>query len=387
MCINSVDNIYIIVYKELMDKTFKFDVIINEEDMCDREDEKNRLISLMKRQGRIVIYSIRRMGKTSLISVCSKKLKEADPKSFHLYCDLNEVASLNEVAGRFRSHYELALNEQLPIQSAKALINALLSRIKVSLPGDIQLSLERYTTGRPEEYLLSLFQELRKMSERCSLVIVIDEFQGIADLRDAQALLRRELKKLSKAAVILMGSNQRLLYKMFNNKNSPFFGFGEDLELKPIGVKDYLPYMNERLAKGNLAISEDVAEYLLEKMNGIPNYVNELGAWIVDTMSNSQLTKGHIDEALETAAKSKRGRYESALFGYSINQKKFIKAVAKSGRVRACTGKEMCEQTGLSATELARVKESLEEAPVLSRDTKNQLFVIDPFFRRFLEMM
>ncbi len=62
-------------------------------------------------------------------------------------------------------------------------------------------------------------------------------------------------------------------------------------------------------------------------------------------------------------------------------------SVAKIGRVKAHTGKEIAERTGLSPSELARVYKSLEDAPILSRDTNNCAFIIDPFFRRFLEMM
>ncbi len=362
-----------------MGKTFKFDVIIGEEDMCDRDHEKKRLVSLIKRKGRMVIYSLRRMGKTSLVGVCSKKLKSLDQKFFHLYVDLNEVTDIDDVAGRFRSHYEFALKEQLPLKNVKAHINALVSRLKLGLPGGMELS---------EEYLMSLFRELKKMGEHYNLALVIDEFQGIAGLKDVQAVLRREVKKLDSSAIVLMGSNQRMLYKMFNDKKSPFFGFGEDMELKPIPVDDYLPYMNERFAEADMAIEADVAKYMMERMNWIPNYINELGAWIVDTMQGgTQLTRGHIDEALESAARSKQGRYESALYGYSIHQKKFIKAVARLGMVRSYTGKEVSDETGLSPTELNRAGKSLEDAPLISRDTENRFFILDPFFRRFLEMM
>lgn len=371
-----------------MKKTFKFDVIIGEEDMCDRDQEKKRLVSLIRRKGRMVIYSLRRMGKTSLVSICSKKLKSLDPKFFHLYVDLNEVTDIDDVAGRFRSHYEFALKEQLPLKNVKAHINALVSRLKLGLPGGMELSLERHTAVRPEEYLMSLFRELKKMGEHYNLALVIDEFQGIAGLKDVQAVLRREVKKLDNAAIVLMGSNQRMLYKMFNDKKSPFFGFGEDMELKPIPADDYLPYMNERFAEVDMAIGPDVVRYMMEKMNWIPNYINELGAWIIDTMqSGVQLTNGHIDEALESAARSKQGRYESALYGYNTNQKKFIKAVAKLGAVRSYTGKEMSGESGLTPTELSRVGKSLEDAPLVSRDTENRFFILDPFFRRFLEMM
>ncbi|MDP2600805.1 MAG: ATP-binding protein [Deltaproteobacteria bacterium] len=370
-----------------MGKTFKFDVIIGEEDMCDREPEKKRILSLMKRNGRIIIYSLRRMGKTSLVDVCSKKMRSIDSEVFHLYVDLSEVASLKETAVRFRSHYEFALKEQFPLKKVKIHINDLLSRLKLDIPGGVELSLEKYASLQPEEYLMSLFQELRKIGEKGPLALIIDEFQGISGLNDAQAILRREVKKLDNAAIVLMGSNQRLLYGMFNNKKSPFFGFGEDLELKPISIGDYVPYMNERFSEVNVSIDSEVAAYMMEKMNGIPNYINELGSWIVDTQTRTQLTKGHIDEALETAAHSKKGRYESALYGYSINQRKFVKAVAKMGVVKSFTGKEMVLETGLSPTELSRIGKNLEDAPILSRDTENRFFILDPFFRKFLEMM
>ena len=187
-----------------MKKTFKFDVIVGEEDMCDREEEKKRLISLMKRKGRMVIYSLRRMGKTSLVDVCSKKMRSLHPDTFHLYVDLNEVADLGEVAARFRSHYEFALKEQFTLKKVKRYLNDLFSRLKLDIPGGLELSLEKQAVTQPEEYLMSLFQELKKIGEQHSLALVLDEFQGISELSDAQAVLRREVKKLDNAAIILM---------------------------------------------------------------------------------------------------------------------------------------------------------------------------------------
>lgn len=370
-----------------MGKRFKFDVILEEQDLCDRQKEKERLLSIMKRQGRIVIYSVRRMGKTSLVHVCSQEIKRDDSKAFHLYIDLNEVESLGDVAKRFRSHYENSLKDQFPIKSVKSFLNELLSRINMTLPGEIELSLARYAQEYPEKYMLSLFDELNKISQKNNLVLILDEFQGISNLNDVQAMLRREVKKLNKAAIVLMGSNQRLLYNMFNDKKKPFFGFGEDLELGPIPLEDYLPYMNERFGEKNIHITNKVAQHLVEKMNRIPNYINELGAWIVDTMADIQLTKDMVDEAIESCARSKRGRYESAIYGYKHNEKAFLKAIAKFGRVKAHTGKEMQEETGLSSTELDRVQNKLEDAPLLSRDTENQLFIMDPFLRKYLEMI
>lgn len=370
-----------------MKKTFKFDVILEEEDLCDREAEKRRLLSLMERGGRLVIYSPRRMGKTSLAAVCSKKLKSKRSGAFSLYVDLNETGSLAEVAGRFRAHYEHALREQFPIQGAKMMLGALLSRIKLSLPGGVDVSMERYASEKPEHYLMSLFQELNELSSSRIVVLIVDEFQGIAGLKEAQAVLRREFQQISNAAVVLMGSNQRMLYRMFNDKKLPFFGFGEDLELKGIPLADYVPYMNERFAGSDIHISKDVAAYMIDLMNDIPNYINELGAWIVDHQRGIDLTNEHIELALEAAAESKRGRYESALYGYTANQKRFLKAIARMERGVAVTGKEMQERTGLTATELSRVKDDLEDCPLLSRDTDNRLFVIDPFLKRFLEML
>lgn len=371
----------------MAEKRFKFDVILEEDDFCNREEERKRIFSLMKRRGRLVLYSLRRMGKTSLVSVCSERFQKEFPKSFILYADFNEVASLEDVASRLRSHFELALKEQFPIKRVGFFLNSLLSRLKIGLPGGLELAIEKYAIMHAETYLLSLFQEIKKMSREFHVILIIDEFQGICALSGVQALLRREFQRLNQATIIIMGSNQRLLYKMFNDKKAPFFAFGEDLELKPISVKDYLPYMNERFEVSQLLITGETATYLMEKMNWIPNYINELCAWVVDSYRNVKLVQGHIDEALEAIVKSKSGRYESALFSYTANQKKFIRAVARLGGVKAYSGKEVQDETGLSATELVRVNTSLEAAPILSHDTANSLIIIDPFLRRFLEIM
>src|SRR3989338_11644868 len=229
-----------------MSKKFRFDVILGSEDLCNRQKEMRRVLSIMERQGRLVLYSIRRMGKTSLVHVCSQKRGEVGQGVFHLYIDLNETTSLEEVAQRFHTHSELAFKKQFPVQKVNSLFNDILSRLKVNLPGDVELSMENIAFHQPEAYLLQLFQKLSEISKKNETVLIVDEFQAIAELRKAQALLRREFQQLSQTAVILMGSNQRLLYKIFNDKKLPFFRFGEDMELQPIPVEDYLTYLNER---------------------------------------------------------------------------------------------------------------------------------------------
>lgn len=373
-----------------MSKFFKYDVILESEDLCDREQEQKRILHIMKswKSGRkLVIYSPRRMGKTSLVHVCSKRFLSLYPKAFVLYVDLNELGSFQEVSSRFRAHYELALQDHFPLARVKSFLNALLSRLKLNLPGGVDLSLEEISVSEPQSYLLSLFQQLKKLSAEAPLILVLDEFQGISDLREVQALLRRELKLLSHAAVILMGSNQRLLYKMFNNKQAPFFSFGEDMMLKPIPVSNYLPYMQERFVSQDILIHQETASYLMQEMNEIPNYINELGAWIVDTMKKVELTKGHMDEAIESIVRSKSGRYESILYGYTDNQKKFIRAIARLGRVKAHTGQSMMKETRLTAVELSRVEKQLQDAPLISKDLQNNFYILDPFLRKFLQMM
>lgn len=363
---------------------FRYDVILEAEDLCNRQEEEKRILSIMQKQGRLVIYSLRRMGKSSLLNVCQKEFQKQVPQSFVLWIDLNEVTNTEDVAHRFRIHYELALQNTFPIQRAKSYLNKLLGKINLDLPGGIQVSLDEFTKENPQKYLLNLFQGLKTLSEEQHMIIVIDEFQGIADLEEVQAILRSELKKLNKAAIILMGSNQRLLYKMFNDKKAPFFGFGQDLELKSIAVKDYAPYMNERFRHFDLCLSDEVTEYLLNKMNQIPNYINELCAWICDAYSGLEITKDLVDEALLKCAQSKRGRYQSALYGYTTNQKRFIKAIAKLGPVKAHTGKDMQKWTALTSSELTNVATVLEDSPLIARDTQNNWFIPDPFLQHFL---
>ena len=370
-----------------MSKKFRFDVILDSEDLCDRQKEMERVLSVMERQGRLVLYSIRRMGKTSLVHVCSQKRRAVQPNAFHLYVDLNETSSFEEAAQRFHAHSDLAFKKQFPIQKVKGLFNDLLARLKINLPGGVELSMEKIAFHHPETYLIQLFQKLAEVSEKNELVLIIDEFQAIAELKKVQAFLRREFQQLSKAAILLMGSNQRLLYKIFNDKKLPFFSFGEDMELRPIPVEDYLPYLNERFAASNIIIQKNEAQYMLDLMNNVPNYINELGAWIVENFSNLEITQGHIDSAFESAVESKRGRYSSALYGYSSLQKKFIGAVAKIGPVKKYSGDVMQKEAGLPASELARIKKELEDCPLLSLDTENRLFIVDPFLRKFLEIM
>ena len=370
-----------------MAKEFLFDTVIPLEDFCNRSKEKKRIFSLLKRQGRLVIYSKRRMGKTSLVHACVESVQKDQKNTLALMFDFNAMASMENIAERMQASYEAALKKQLPIKQARASLADLFSRIKISVPGDIELSLQNVKQVKPAVYLQSLFDEIETLSHKHALILVCDEFQGIEGLVEAQVLLRREFLRLAKVPILLLGSNQRLLYTMFSDKKLPFYSFGEDLELGPIPLPEYLPYIAERLEPSNLSITADVAEYWMLKMNDIPNYINELGAWIVDQYQDLILTKAHIDDAVESATESKKGRYHAALYPYAIKQRKFIQAIARLDNVARITGKEMQATSGMSPTELGRLKADLEDCPLISIDAREQWYILDPFFKGFLERL
>lgn len=106
-------------------------------------------------------------------------------------------------------------------------------------------------------------------------LIVLDEFQEIARIKKAEALLRGALQTLgSNISVIILGSKQHLLAQIFEKPRAPFYSWGYTMEFKDIAFDKYTNYINQRFANYGLSISEQDSEYLQTQLHRIPESIN-----------------------------------------------------------------------------------------------------------------
>lgn len=186
---------------------------------CDREKETTELVSNIRNWRNTVLISLRRMGKSCLIS--------------HLYHQ-PEISSEYETL--FTDIYDTYSVEDLVLLLGKEVISRLqpkgerfiekfvktVSSLRLTLSTDIltgmpSLNIEAGQVKDPIRTLEQIFAFLEASEKPC--IVAIDEFQQIADYPDGKkviARLRTLVQACRQTRFIFAGSNRRMMSELFD---------------------------------------------------------------------------------------------------------------------------------------------------------------------------
>lgn len=369
-------------------KTFKYDVLIDENDICDRGNEIRDLLRRAKSGKRTVLFAPRRYGKTSLVkNVVGRRFKKADARNLLIYVDLMDVKNFRSIAERLQYSLSKSLTEHFPVRTLLKNIAGLIKNITISIETDP-------ATGQPSLSLSvsdadnqkgsrPLMEAISKLSEKHNLMLILDEFHDIAFVDEAEAVFRSFLQELTKASVFILGSKRHLLKLMLADANAPLFNFGDEMSLSPIRVKDWLGYYRERLSISNLSIAEEGMGWIAARMCDVPNAICELGAWLVENCSNTHLSIKVIKEQLDSMLDSKQG-YHYILQGYTEIERQVLKKIAESGFVLEPQSSSFLEMTQVSKSSVQKVVSKLMDLGTIEFELDKGYRLSDPLLGQYL---
>ena len=230
--------------------------------------------------------------------------------------------------------------------------------------------------------IAGFFESLKKLCDKYRVLLVIDEIQDIAPIKEAQGLLRASLQSLSNAPVIIMGSEYRVIHQMTENKNSPLYDYGEPLIFKEIPVEEWLPYFNDRLE--HCSITPEGMSYLVDTLYNIPNSLCEVGHWINEERLSGEIGKIDIHNFLKDQLSKRAQMYRYSLSKINKGELTVIKVVAELGWVKETRGKDFVSRTGLSASGAVKIIERLIQEKDLQWDISRGVRVSNPLLAFFL---
>jgi len=371
-------------------KTFKYDVLVEKDDICDREYERKRLLDMCLKKRRGVVYARRRCGKTSLVKNVVAPLFCKKTGGIYLYADLYQVRSLEDISQRIQIGISQMMRSSFPLKNLAKSIGNYFRGTKTSitfdpLTGAPSFSLESgHDTTSIQPQLSELFLGIRRISEDRPLLIILDEFQSIAQVKQAEGVLRSELMACSKSAVILLGSKRHILKEIFSEPNKPFYNFGSDVEFKPIPWDEYATYIRERLDEKNIAIDDETIRYWLDIMHNIPNSINELGAWVTDHYSDLTLSKEIIHQCIMNIIDEREVRFSTILEGMSKKEITLLIALAKIGETEHLMGRDFAELSSLKVPTIQKTSADLLKRGMIEKEG-SIISICDPLFAAFLK--
>jgi len=354
---------------------------IGPEYFCDREEETQRLTSLLVNGNHVALMSPRRMGKTGLIRHCFAQ-QELQRDYYLFIVDIYATKSLGELI------YEMgkAILSVLKSKERKAwesfiqIAGSLRTGITFDAMGQPSWNLEIGDIQSPKVSLDEIFQYLSTADKPC--IVAIDEFQTIMDYpeQNVEALLRTYIQQCNNAWFVFSGSKRHMMGEMFSSPARPFYQSASVISLKPIAFDAYSSFITHHFEQGGYHIDLEAIKNIYDKFEGTTWYIQKICNEVY-AMAEPDKTCGlkEVELAINNAIEEKDDTYQDLMARLSAKQKVLLIALAHSGRnVQPTSGAFIKKYHLTSASAVQRSLSALQDKDIIT-NSNGQYYIYDYF--------
>jgi len=375
-----------------MDKrSFIFGTAVSDYNFIGREKETQRLMANFTEGINTILISPRRIGKTSLVKHV-KSLLDSQQDIIVVYLDMfackTEYEFYNALSAAVLK--QTASHAEKWMEYAKEFLVRLTPKLTFSPEANTDFSLSLGITPKthtPDE-VLNLAEDIaRKRNKR--IVICIDEFQQLGELPDSltvQKRLRSTWQHQQLTSYCLFGNKQHLMSNIFQQRNMPFYQFGDMIYLGKIDIGDWVDYIVSHFKDRNKNIARDLAERLCDIVDSYSSYVQQL-AWLLFSRLNEGMsaTEAQLDLAVNDLLDANEALFMQQVEPLSAYQMNFLRAIA-TGHHHGFGEKEIREEFNLgSPANITRLKNALIKKDLIETQGRGLLYLTDPVFRLWLQ--
>lgn len=284
-----------------------------------RKEELQYVSSFVSQSNNLLIYSLRRFGKSSLM----KEQARRDADTQYIYFDIFDITSENDFARLFLK--AIAKAQKGSVSAIISKLPKLFSRVSFDVVFDS-------TTGKTklsptlnninfEDAIEDAFSALFLMSKKQKIAVVIDEFQQISLIKNIKidALLRKYMQEDKKISYFFIGSKRHMLTDLFRYK-APLYEMATHYELKGIKLDDYIEYIQKYLK-----ISDELIVYMVDVAKNETKLIIHICSILYDRYSKKNITKEIIDNTIKEIVMSKDSSYSMLYDSFSLGKKKAFK--------------------------------------------------------------
>lgn len=372
-------------------KKFYADIVLQGGDICNLKQDAATLLSGMTRGERIVFLGRRNMGKTSLVKgKLIPAFRQAHPGALIVFVDLMGVKNFRQICERMQSAFEAAITQARPAQAFLAGLVRTLAHVRPTFSADpltgesvFSLGLEAGSQPLALEKLVGKIGEYHKQRKA---LLIMDEFQDIAGVEEAEARFRNSLQNLpGDLGVIAMGSKKHILARIFAEHRAPLANWGRQIEISRISAADYLPYINERLGEVRCSLDSQDVTFVLEEMRHNPEAVNLIGAWLQNHCEGAgKLSRDHIYLAIGGVLGERDSLYREYVSRFSDKEETFLRALAKLQPLEQPYSAEFLGRIRMSPGGARPLVRRLEDQGVIDREEEG-LMINDPILALWLQ--
>jgi len=258
-----------------MENPFKYGVEVTGEDFVDRMQELADLEGEIISRKSVVLYSPRRLGKTSLLKEFFRRLKG---RVIPVYMNLYGIGSRQAFAERMAESVVRGAYTRLErVREAIMSLKELRPDIVLTPEGEIRLEISRRVTARGMEEVLDFPEQVGGRRGK-RVVIAFDEFQeiGLFDGIEIEKLMKAKFEGHRNAVYIFAGSKRHLLHQIFADEGRPLFKFARPMELGNIPKNEFARFIAHRFEATGGSVAGGVIDEILEFTEGHPYFTQQL---------------------------------------------------------------------------------------------------------------
>lgn len=356
--------------------------IAKNEDFCNRRQELADLVNYAKNGQKVVLYSPRRYGKSSLVRQVLKELEKVN--FLTVYVDLFSISSEQDFISTLATGILKRIGSGADPRSlgdkVKNLFGRLIPVFEVTPEGlGFSVKFDRSTKLDLllDDLMEGVYNYIKKKQLRAC--IALDEFQEVTELAESkkiEGILRYHIQLQKEIAYFYIGSRRRILKDIFTDKSRPFYKSAFLYTLKEIPKEDFIPHIEKRFKESSKKCPSDTAEKIYDTVRGYPYYVQKLAllTWdITQKACNNDL----IDVAYKLLLKMETPGFEGIWSGLTLIQKAVLKALAKEPTASPFA-KEYLERYGLTIGGVQKAIHALLSKDLIGKDTEDKYRLTDP---------
>ena len=344
---------------------FKFGTIVESSFFTDRRIELQQIKSVLNSENHLILISPRRFGKTSLVV---KALQESEHK--HIMLNLQSVVSVEDFASRLlKEVFKIYKFEKLKYMIKNFRVVPTLS-INPMTDG-VDVAIQPMVDSRVMiEDVFSLLQMLATEDDR--LIVVFDEFQEIKSIdKNLDRLLRSIIQLHKNINYLFLGSQESMMREIFEKKKSPFFHFGQLLNLDKIPYEDFKLYLYDRLSFMDDA--DRVCDEILDFTKCHPYYTQQLASQVWEKGKNGEM-ENIVEKAINRLLEFHDLNFERIWLNFNNTDKRILIWLANNNKPYTLLG---IAQSTISSS----LKRMLKDGYVIKT---TEYEVEDPFFRNWI---
>jgi len=356
---------------------------------CDREEELKAFKEYARDHLKVVVFSPRRYGKTSLIVRVQDDLSKEGVVC--PYADFLTVASPGGVAEELMKGVFRALHKRESfIEKGKRFFKSFKSLRPVVMLDETgsKLGIERQSGASEMALLRGALEELKKFvhtHENLKFCFAFDEFQEITRLKETaeiEGLFRSAVQGL-RASCFFIGSRRSVLLSLFSDSKKRLYKLARNEEVCPLPSDDIYDYVKERFEQAGKKINKDALKELVRLSDGYAYYMQYLAQELF-YLTGDEANLEDVGKAAAGVMNKERHGFAGIIQGLTRQQLRLLKALAEKP-VKQITGSEFLGRAGLAPSTVSKSLEYLiSQDLVEKREADFFCRVVDPFFRMWL---